>query len=154
MCYVLKGRDGADPYRVGVSVQVGDLCCFGVAPKVFEVVVLPCFSCEDVDDDVAVVDDNPFRCAVAVVVVGFDTDFVEEEIADIVGNGGNLHGGVTFADYERVGRCGFDIRHVEQGYFFSFTVLYGFDYFFGDYFRVRFRTFEFSSDEVSVDFGG
>lgn len=57
------------------SFHVGQSCQFGITPQLFEIIIFPRFGLEDMYIDMTVIDNNPLRVFVSVVVKRFYTDF-------------------------------------------------------------------------------
>lgn len=77
---------------------------------------------------VAIVNDNPLRIAVAVIVIRFDAGIFQEIFADAVGNGRHLHGTRPLAYYEVGCRSRFYFGKVDNSYATPFTFLDSFNY--------------------------
>ena len=77
---------------------MGDI---SIDQKHFKNVALTFLRQEDMDKDVAVIDNNPLGIAVAVIFIGLYNTELKKVISDTVGDSRNLHCAVAFA-YNKV----------------------------------------------------
>ena len=72
----------------------------GIAPKLLEIVSCACVREKHMHHGIAIVNHDPFRILIAVVVVRFSARVFKQIFADAVGNGAYLHGACALADNE------------------------------------------------------
>ena len=82
----------------------------GVAPEVLEGVEAAFLSMEDVDDDVAVIDDDPMAHGVAIDCVGRDAVIVLEALHDLAGDSLEVRLGGAATNDEEIG----EVRYASQ----------------------------------------
>src|SRR5690606_37663012 len=85
----------------------------GVAPGPFQRIELACGGLEDVDDDVSVVDENPFRLAGPLDTEGLDLESLGELLLDVLGQRLDVWAGGAGGDDENVSQEELT-GHIEQ----------------------------------------
>ena len=109
------------------SIQVRNGIDACVGPQLFQVVALTELGHEDVDEGVAVVDDDPLGVLVTVVVERTLPSIFLDILAHTVGNSGHLHGRIARCDDKTLSCGSFNTRQVHMDNVVSFLFLNCFD---------------------------
>lgn len=112
---------------VKVSCNVGNLLCYGICPKVFQVIEPAQFGNEDMYHDVSVVHCYPVGVSCAFYKVGFASFLDSHGFADGVLNGERLVGCASLAYYEIPAYRIFNTGQINYCYTFSFALLNSFN---------------------------
>ena len=122
-CRQRMASAGSSPSRLpstGVSGDVRELEPLCATPEAFEVVEAACFLCEDMDDEVKVVDKNPLAELVA-LHMGGAAPILSKPFDDRVDNGLHLSPCLSRTEHEMVGerrrRREIESDHVERLFF-------------------------------------
>ena len=99
------------------SFHIGELCQFGIAPQLFELVVITLLGLEYVHVNVSVIDNYPLGISIAIVIERLRAHFVEHGFAHRVGNSCYLHGRTALTDNEILRRRRFDFGQIDRNDF-------------------------------------
>ncbi len=119
----LRERQGRPAARSRWGIfNFGDI---GIIPHFLQRVKLTCFFIENMNDDINVIQNDPFLAFKALfapyVLAGLFLDL----LGDIVGEGADLGVGTTLAYDEKVGQRG-QLAYIQNAQLFSFLFLQGF----------------------------
>ena len=109
------------------SFHVGQSCQFGITPQLFEIIIFPRFGLEDMYIDMTVIDNNPLRVFVSVVVKRFYTDFLQCRFSYRVGDSCYLCRRSSLTNDKILSRRRLYFREVCGNDLFTFLFLYSFD---------------------------